>query len=69
MNEQRFPTGWDETRVQQLLSELDARTDEEWVVADEAAAAITDEQTVVTIPSTLLPALRHLLATHNSSPS
>ena len=37
MNEQRFPKGWDEQRVQRLLAELDARTEEEWIVADEAA--------------------------------
>ena len=36
MKEQRFPKGWDEQRVQRLLAELDARTDEEeWIAADE----------------------------------
>jgi hypothetical protein len=39
MNEQRFPSGWDEQRVKRLLAELDARTEEEWIAADEAAAA------------------------------
>ena len=39
MKEQRFPNGWDEQRIQQLLAELDARTDEEWIAADEAAAS------------------------------
>ena len=39
MIQQRFPKGWDEHRVQQLIAELDARTDEEWIAADEAAAA------------------------------
>ena len=37
MNEQRFPKGWDEQRVKRLIAELDARTDEEWIAADEAA--------------------------------
>src|SRR2546430_1550714 len=37
MTQQRFPAGWDEQRVQQLLAELDARTEAEWVAADEAA--------------------------------
>ena len=50
--------------VKQLLSELDARTDEEWVAADEAAAAEGDEQSVVTVPSSLLPEIRRLLASH-----
>ncbi len=39
MNEQHFPAGWNEERIQRLLAELDARTEEEWIAADEAAAA------------------------------
>jgi hypothetical protein len=64
MNEQRFPPGWDEERVRQLLAELDNRTEEEWVAADEAAAADGDDQAVVTVPVALLPEIRRLLAAH-----
>jgi hypothetical protein len=39
MKEQQFPAGWNEKLVKQLLAELDARTDEEWIAADEAASA------------------------------
>jgi hypothetical protein len=39
MNEQRFPAGWDKERVKRLVAELDERTDEEWIAADEAGAA------------------------------
>jgi len=67
MNEQRFPKGWDEERVQQLLTELDARTEEEWIAADEAAAAEGEDQTVVTIPAALLPEVRRLLASHKGA--
>ena len=38
MNDQQFPKGWDEKRVEQLIDELDARSDEEWIRADEASA-------------------------------
>ena len=38
MKEQRFPLGGDEQRVKGLLAELDARTEEEWIAGDEAAA-------------------------------
>ena len=43
MSDQEFPEGWDEQRVKRLIKELDARTDEEWTVADEAAAVDGDD--------------------------
>ena len=67
MREQRFPKGWDEKRVKQLLAELDTRTDEEWIAADEAAAESHDGQAVITVPTALLPEIRKLLAAHNSA--
>ena len=67
MKQQRFPAGWDEQRVKRLIAELDARTDEEWIAADEAAAADEGDQTVITVPASLLPEIRRLLATHESA--
>jgi hypothetical protein len=64
MIKQKFPPGWDEERVKQLLAELDTRTDDDWVVADEAAAAEQDDQAVVTVPVGLLPEIRRLLAAY-----
>ena len=64
MKKQKFPAGWDEERVKRLLAELDARTDEEWIAADEAAAAANAEQAVITVPAALLPEIRRLLAAH-----
>ncbi len=66
MNEQRFPAGWDEERVKRLLAELDARTEEEWLAADEAAAAEGGDQAVITVPVALLPEIRRLLASHGT---
>ena len=63
MNEARFTKGWDEKRVKQLIAELDARTDDEWIAADEAAADSVD-QAVITVPAALLPEIRRLLAAH-----
>ena len=67
MNEQRFPKGWDEQRVQRLMAELDARTDEEWIAADEAAADDGGDQAVITVPAALLPEIRRLLAAHKTA--
>ncbi len=67
MSEQKFPAGWDERRVRDLLAELDHRTDEEWVAADEAAASEGDDQAVVTVPAALLPEVRRLLAAHKTA--
>ncbi len=62
--QQQFPAGWDEERVKKLIAEMDARTDDEWVAADEAAATDEVAQTVVTVPTKLLPEIRRLLAAH-----
>lgn len=67
MNEQRFPKGWDEQRVKRLITELDARTDEEWIAGDEATAAAGDDQAVITVSAALLPEIRRLLAAHKTT--
>lgn len=67
MNQQRFPAGWDARRVRDLLVELDARTEDEWVAADEAAAAENEDQAVITVPTALLPEIRRLLAAHKTA--
>ena len=66
MSDQKYPEGWDEQRVKRLLSEFDARTDEEWIAADEAAAVEGDDQAVITVPAALLPEIRRLLASHKT---
>jgi hypothetical protein len=67
MSKQGFPAGWDEQRVKKLIAELDARTEEEWLAADEEAAAGGEEQTVITVPAKLLPEIRRLLAAYEAS--
>lgn len=66
MNEQRFPTGWDEERVKQLIAELDVRTDEEWIAADEAAHEAEDI-TMMAVPTDLVPEVRALIARKHSA--
>ncbi len=67
MSEQRFPAGWNDRKVRDLLAELDARTEAEWIAVDEAAAAESDDQVVVTVPRALLPEIRRLLAAHEAA--
>ena len=67
MKEQKFPAGWNENRVKELIAELDSRSEEEWIIADEDAADTKDSQSVVTVPSALLPEIRRLLAAHKTA--
>ena len=65
MNEpQKFPPGWDADRARRLIDHYDELSEEELADADDRAAAEQDGQTVITVPDALLPAIRHLLATH-----
>ncbi|MBX9677619.1 MAG: hypothetical protein K2X38_02565 [Gemmataceae bacterium] len=64
MKDQKFPKGWDEQKVRELIEELDARTEEEWVAADEAAIQDAEGQSVIAVPSALLPEIRRLIAAH-----
>lgn len=66
MTEQRFPAGWDEKRVKALLEREESLSEDEQVAEDEAS--LTDSgQTVISVPTELLPAIRQLLATHKTA--
>ena len=56
-----FPPGWDEPRVRQVLAHYEKQNEEEAVAEDEAA--VEDKtQTVMEIPTELVPAVRELIA-------
>ena len=57
----RFPPGWDEERVQKVLARYETQTGGEAVAEDEAAFE-TPGQTVMEVPSDLVPAVRELIA-------
>jgi len=61
MRATRFPPGWDESRVRAVLSHYEDQTPEEAVAEDEAAFEDRDE-TVMTVPRRLVPAVRQLIA-------
>jgi len=62
MTQQHFPPGWDADRVKRLIAHCDSLTEEEQVAEDEAAVSERSGQTVITVPESLLPAIRQMLA-------
>jgi hypothetical protein len=66
MKKNNFPAGWDEERVRRVLAHYDGQTEDEAVAEDEQAFA-DQTQTVMEIPTELVPAVRELLAKHRSA--
>jgi hypothetical protein len=66
MNEQRFPPGWDEKRVRDLIAHYENQTEDE-EFADIEAAREADDVTLMAIPSDLVPEVRALLARKQSA--
>ena len=62
-NGTNFPPGWNEERVQRILSHYDSLSEDEEVAEDEAAFE-DSTQTVMEIPNELVPTVRALLADH-----
>ncbi|MHB8143859.1 MAG: hypothetical protein ACYDGX_09420 [Thermoleophilia bacterium] len=61
MKQSNFPPGWDEARVKRVLAHYEAQSEEEAVAEDEAAYEAQD-QTVMEVPTDLVPAVRKLIA-------
>ena len=64
MTQNRFPPGWDEARVQRTLAYYEEQSEEQ-AVADDEAALESPGQTVMEVPSELVPAIRELIAKHH----
>ena len=58
-----FPPGWDEERVLDVLEHYENQTEDEAVAEDEAAFA---NSTMMAIPPSLVPKVRHLIAKHEA---
>ncbi len=63
MKQSTFPPGWDEERVEQVLAHYASQSEEEAVAEDEAAFD-TRGQTLMEVPTELVPAVRELIAKH-----
>ena len=58
-----FSKGGDERRVSELLAHYETQSEEEAVAEDEAIS-LDHGQTVMEVPSRLVPAVRELIARH-----
>lgn len=65
MSKTKYPAGWDEDRVKRLIQHYEAMPEEQQVAEDEAAMTEEFGQTVIAVPTDLLPAIRQLLADYD----
>lgn len=63
MKHSEFPPGWDSKRVTRVLAHYESQSEEEAVAEDEAAFEALG-QTVMEVPTRLVPAVRELIAAH-----
>jgi hypothetical protein len=58
----KLPRGWDEKRVQAVIDYYDNQTEDEEVAEYEAGMAIIDGQSMMLVPTELVPEIRKLIA-------
>ena len=63
MRQSKFPPGWDEKRVREVMAHYESQTEEEAVAEDEAAFEASG-QTLMEISTELVPKVRELIAKH-----
>jgi len=61
LKQNSFPPGWDEERVRRVLAHYEEQAE---AVAEDEAALEDQTQTVMEIPTELVPAVRELIARH-----
>ena len=66
MSQQKFPPGWDEDRVKRLIAHYEQMDDDATTAEDEAAQEI-EGQTLMVLPTELVPTVRALIARNSSA--
>ena len=66
MSEQRFPPGWDEERVREVLAHYENQSEDEQFAEIEAARE-AQGITMMAVPTELVPAVRALIAREQSA--
>ena len=65
MKDSKLPEGWDESRIRRVLAHYEQQSEDEAAAEDEAALAAAD-QTLMEVPTELVPAVRELIARHKA---
>jgi hypothetical protein len=63
MSKDNFPEGWDEEKIQRVLTYYDHQSEEDDLIEDEAG--VESSETVMSVPRELVPKVRELIAKHN----
>lgn len=63
MNQNKFPPGWDEKRVQNVIAYYDQQTEDE-AVAEAETALQNESSTLMAIPTELVPIVLELIDKH-----
>jgi hypothetical protein len=58
---QKYPSGWDEDRVRKVAGHYDNQTEDEQVAEHEAAMS-AENQTVMVVPTELVPRILKLIS-------
>lgn len=66
MNQSKFPPGWNEKRIKSVIDHYEAQSDEEAIAEDETTLEAPG-QTVMEIPTELVPEVRELIARHKAA--
>ncbi len=60
MSENKLPEGWDDDRLQRVLSHYEGQSEDQAVLEDEEG--VRPSETVMSVPRDLVPIIRELIA-------
>jgi hypothetical protein len=66
MKQSQFPPGWDIERVNKVIAHYESQSEEEALAEDEAAFE-EKGQTVMEVPTEIVPAIRGFIAKHKAA--
>lgn len=65
MSKKKFPAAWDESRIKKVLEHYESQGEKEAVAEDEAALDAPG-QTLIEVPSKIVPRVRQLIVEHEA---